>query len=194
MATLEFFFDYTSPYSYLAATQVEALAARTGATLVWKPIFLGGVFKLTGNRAPAELMPKGMWMMKDLTLWQRRYGLKVTFPSRFPMNTLLALRVALAVEPSGKLPAYSIALFQAYHRDDEDLSDPAVVARIVTGLGLDGPALVAGAGEFKQALLDRTQQAVDRGVFGVPTFFVGDELFVGNDRLDFVEEELRRRR
>jgi len=190
MAELEFFYDFVSPYSYLASTRVEALAAEAGATLRWRPFLLGGVLKATGNRAPIETVAKGRHMWTDLTRWARRYDVPLRRPRTFPVPTVLALRAALAAPPAA-LPALSHALFKALWADDRDLASPTVLATILSEAGLDGPALVAAAPEQKEALALQTQEAVDRGAFGAPTFFVGGELFVGNDRLDFVAEALR---
>ena len=190
MAELEFFYDFVSPYSYLASTRVEAVAADAGATLRWRPFLLGGVFKSTGNKAPIETVAKGRHMWTDLERWARRYEVPLRRPRTFPVSTVLALRAALAAPPEA-LPAVSHALFKALWADDRDVASEPVLAAILSEAGLDGPALVAAAPEQKTALLRQTQEAVDRGAFGAPSFFVGTELFVGNDRLDFVEAALR---
>jgi 2-hydroxychromene-2-carboxylate isomerase len=190
MATLEFFYDFVSPYSYLASTRVEALAARTGATVRWRPFLLGGVFKATGNRAPIETVAKGKHMWLDLTRWARRLDVPLRRPTTFPFSPILALRTALAAAPAD-LPRATHAIYKAAWADGRDIADPVVLAAILTEAGLDGAALVAAAPSMKEALTAQTQEAVDRGTYGAPTFFVGTELFVGNDRLDFVEEALR---
>ena len=191
MATLEFFYDFTSPYTYLASTQVEAVAARAGAAVRWRPFLLGGVFKATGNRAPLETPAKGRHMLVDLQRWARRLGVPLHFPRVFPIPTVLALRCALAAEAQGKLVPFSRAVFQAAWVDEQDVASPEVLAGLADDVDLDGAALVAAAPGYKEALVRNTAEAVERGAFGAPTFFVGDELFVGNDRLDFVEEALR---
>ncbi len=189
---LEFFYDFVSPYSYLASTRVEALAARTGAELRWRPFLLGGVFKATGNHAPIELPAKGRYMWTDLRRWAERYGVPLVAATPFPFSSMLPLRAALAAEPLGKLPAFTHALYRVAWGEGRDPGSPEVVAAVAASVGLDGAALVAAAPSFKEALIRQTQEAVDRGSFGAPTLLVGDELFVGNDRLDFVEEALRR--
>lgn len=191
MATLEFFYDFTSPYSYLASTRVDAVAARAGAAVRWRPFVLGGVFKETGNRAPIEVSAKGRHMLVDLERWSRRLGVPLRWPAAFPIPSLLALRCALAAEARGRLVPFSQAVFRAAWADGEDVASPEVLAGLADDVGLDGAALVAEAPAQKQALLRQTAEAVERGAFGAPTFFVGAELFVGNDRLDFVEEALR---
>ena len=191
MADLEFFYDFVSPYSYLASTRVEVVAARTGATLRWRPFLLGGVLKATENRAPIEIPAKGRHMWLDLDRWAARLGVPFARPPVFPAPSILALRAALASEPLGRLVPFSHAVFRAYFVEGRDLSRPEVVAAAAAEAGLDGAALVAAAPGHKEALARQTQEAIDRGAFGAPAFFVGDQLFVGNDRLDFVEEALR---
>lgn len=191
MATLEFFYDFTSPYSWLASTQVEAVAARAGGQVRWRPFLVGGVFKATGNRAPLETPAKGRHMLVDLHRWARRYGLTLRFPRAFPLSSMLALRCALAAEGEGKLVPFSQAVFRAAFEEERDIASPEVLAALAAGVGLDGAALLAAAPGQKEALARQTAEAVERGAFGAPALFVGDELFVGNDRLDFAEQALR---
>jgi 2-hydroxychromene-2-carboxylate isomerase len=191
MATLEFFYDFVSPYSYLASTRVEALAARTGATLRWRPFLLGGVFKATGNHAPLDVPAKGRHMWLDLERWARRLGVGLQRPEPFPFASILALRTALAAEAAGSLVPYTHAVYRAAWVDGRDVASPEVLAAVASEAGLDGAALVAAAPGYKEALMKQTQAAVDRGAFGAPACFVGEALFIGNDRLEFVEEALR---
>jgi 2-hydroxychromene-2-carboxylate isomerase len=190
MATLEFFYDFTSPYSYLASTQVEAVAARAGASLRWRPFLLGGVLKATGNRAPIETVAKGRHMWVDLERWSRRLAVPLRRPQSFPVPTILALRAVLGAPPE-RLAHASHALFRAVWVEDREIGKPEVVAAVLREAGLDGAALVAAAPAQKEALTRQTQEAVERGAFGAPALFVGDALYIGNDRLDFVEEALR---
>jgi 2-hydroxychromene-2-carboxylate isomerase len=191
MPALEFFYDFTSPYSYLASTRVEALAARAGATVSWRPFLLGGVLKATGNRAPIEISAKGAHMLVDLGRWAERLGVDFRFPSVFPVPSILALRTALAAETRGQLVPVTHAVFRAVWVDGKAIGKPEELAPVLSAAGLDGPGLVEAAPQFKETLVKQTQEAVDRGAFGAPSFFVGNELFVGNDRMDFVEEALR---
>jgi 2-hydroxychromene-2-carboxylate isomerase len=190
MATLEFFYDFVSPYSYLASTRVEAEVARVGGTVRFRPFLLGGVFNATGNRAPIETAAKGTHMVTDLGRWARRLGVPFTWPAKFPVLTVLPLRAAFAAEKAGQLVPFTHAVYRAYWAEGKDISDPAVVEAAARGAGLDGAALVAAAPAFKDALKAQTQEAIDRGSFGAPTFFVGQEMFIGNDRLDFALEAL----
>jgi 2-hydroxychromene-2-carboxylate isomerase len=190
MATLEFFYDFVSPYSYLASTRVEAEVARIGGSVRFRPFLLGGVFNSTGNKAPAENPAKALHMATDLGRWAKRLGVPFAWPARFPVLTVLPLRAAFAAEKIGKLVPYTHAMFRAYWVEGRDLSDAAVVTDVANRAGFDGAALVAEAPAYKDALKAQTQEAVDRGSFGAPTFFVGREMFVGNDRLDFAIEAL----
>jgi 2-hydroxychromene-2-carboxylate isomerase len=192
MATLEFFYDFVSPYSYLASTRVEEVARRTGATLRFRPFLLGGVFKATGNHAPLETVAKGRHMWVDLERWARRLRVPLRRPQTFPIASLLALRSALAAEKAGALVPFTHAVFHAYWAEGRDIASPDVLAAIGRGAGLDGAAFVAAAPEHKAALAANTDDAVARGAYGAPAFFVGDEMYIGNDRLDFVEDALRR--
>jgi len=190
MATLEFFYDFVSPYSYLASTRVEAEVAKVGGTVRFRPFLLGGVFNATGNKAPIEVAAKGPYLATDCARWARRLGVPFVWPTRFPVLTVLPLRAAFAAEKAGKLVPYTHAVYRAYWGEGRDVSDPAVVADAATRAGLDGAGLVALAPNFKEALKIQTQEAIDRGSFGAPTFFVGQEMFIGNDRLDFAIEAL----
>ncbi len=190
---LEFFFDYVSPFSYLANSQVAALAARTGAELLYRPFLLGGVMQATGNQPPATLPARGKYMAKDIPRWLRRYELEFAFNPHFPMKTLNAMRGALAAQELGVFPTYHAALFRAAWAEKANLADAAVLRDVIAKAGLDAEAIVARADfeGIKERLKANTAEAVERGAFGAPTFFVGDEIFFGNDRLDFVEEALR---
>jgi 2-hydroxychromene-2-carboxylate isomerase len=190
MAVLEFFYDFVSPYSYLASTRVEAEVAKVGGTVRFRPFLLGGVFNATGNKAPIENPAKARYLPSDLTRWARRLGVPFAWPARFPVLTVLPLRAAFAAEKHGKLVPFTHAVYRAYWGDGKDVSEAAVVGEAAASVGLDPTALLAEAPAFKDALKAQTQEAVDRGAFGAPTFFVGDDMFLGNDRLDFAVEAL----
>ncbi len=190
MTTLEFFYDFVSPYSYLASTRVEAEVAKVGGSVRFRPFLLGGVFNATGNKAPIEVAAKGPYLQTDCSRWAKRLGVPFAWPARFPVLTVLPLRAAFAAEKLGTLVPYSHAMFRAYWVDGRDISDASVVEDVATKAGLPGAALIAEAPGYKEALKAQTQEAVDRGSFGAPTFFVGQEMFVGNDRLDFAVEAL----
>lgn len=190
---LEYFFDYVSPYSYLANSQIPALVRETGAELVYRPMLLGGVMQATGNQPPATLPARGTYMPVDIGRWLRRYGLPFNFNPAFPMKTVTALRAALAAQEQGVFPAYHEALFRAAWVDRVNLGDAASLRDVIAKAGLNAEKLLARAesDEIKERLKANTAEAVARGAFGAPTFFVGEEMFFGNDRLDFVAEALR---
>ena len=197
--TIEFFFELSSPYSYLAATQLERLAEEEGAQILWRPMVLGAVFKEQGNRPPAQVQTKAAYLFRDLQRWSERYGVPFRFPSLFPINAMAAHRAILAAHDQADEPAarrLALALYRAYWVQDRDISRPEVVAEVVDEADLDAEAIAAGMQDprIKDRLRINTDEAVARGVFGAPTLFVGDEMFWGNDRLDFVREALRRER
>ena len=191
--TLEFYYDYGSPYSYLADTQVEAIAKRAGAALVRKPMLLGGVFKATGNQSPAALAQKAAWTAFDMPLWARHYGVPFQRNPFFPVNTLALMRGAAAAQIDGLFERYHPAIYKAMWVEGRNLNDIAEVATVLTAAGLD--ARKFGSRIQDQDVKDRlkatTDEAVARGVFGAPTSFVGDMMFFGNDRLPFVEMTLK---
>lgn len=191
--TLEFYFDYGSPYSYLADTQVEAIAKRTGATLVRKPMLLGGVFKSTGNRSPAEQPLKSKWSGFDMPMWAKHYGVPFQRNPFFPINTLTLMRGAAAAQIDGSFERYHPALFKAMWVDGRNLNDMKEVAAVLAAAGLD-PQKFGNRiqdQDVKDHLKATTDEAVARGVFGAPTSFVDDMMFFGNDRLPFVEMALK---
>ena len=193
--TLEFFFDLISPYSYLASTQVEAVCARTGAALAWRPFLLGAVFKATENASPASHPFKARYLFKDLARWVEHYGLPpVTYPSEFPFRVVDADRLVLVAAERGKAGPYARAAFDAIWAQGKDLSKGEELSAVLRQVGMEPePAFArAGAAEIKETLKRNGEEAVERGAFGAPAFFVGEEMFVGNDRLSFVERELGR--
>ncbi len=194
--TVEFFFDFGSPTTYLAHTQLPRIARETGATLVYRPMLLGGVFKATGNASPVTVPAKGRWMGRDIARWALRWGVPFKFNPHFPINTLTLMRgaIGLQMRQPESFTAYVDAVFHALWAQPRNLGDAAEVAAVVAGAGLDTEAfaaLVADA-DVKAALIANTEEAVARGAFGAPTCFVGEDMFFGQDRLDFVREALAR--
>lgn len=190
----EFYFDFGSPTAYLAHTQLPGITADTGAELVYRPVLLGGLFQATGNASPAMNPAKGAYMMRDLARFARRYGVPLGFNPFFPINTLQLMRLATALQqcqPAHFLPFVS-AVYQATWVDGRNVGDEAVVCGLLRDLGADADAVLALARdeEVKARLKQETEQAVRRGLFGLPAMFVNDELFWGQDRLDFVREAL----
>lgn len=192
--SVDFYFDFGSPASYLAATQLPNLCADTGAELVWKPMLLGGVFQATGNQSPAAIPAKGPYVFEDLKRFARRYGVPFRHNPWFPINTLLLMRGAtgLQMREPARFHAYVEAVYHAMWLEPRNLNDAATVAAVLEEAGFE-PARVlalAGAQEVKDRLKADTEEAVRRGVFGAPTMFVGEQMFWGQDRLDFVREAL----
>lgn len=190
--TIEFLFDFGSPTTYLAHTQLPRIAAETGARIDHVPMLLGGVFKATGNQSPVNVPAKGRWMGEDLARFARRYGVPFAFNSHFPINTLTLMRgaVGLQMRQPAAFMRYVDAVFRAMWVEPANLGDPTVLASTVAAAGFDTAAflaLVADA-EVKAKLIANTESAVARGVFGAPTCFVGEQMFFGQDRLDFVRE------
>lgn len=192
--TLEFFFDYASPYSYLASEQLEAVVQRTGVEVRWRPFLLGAVFKATGNVPPITTPSKGLYLAKDLDDWARYLGLPAfRMPDDFPINSLKANRLGLVAAEQGRIVPFSQATFRAAFVHGRDLNSPAVLAELAREAGLEPEKALARTEhqEIKDALRRNTDEAVSRGAFGAPTFFVGEQMFFGNDRLMFVERALK---
>jgi len=186
-----FFHDFSSPFSYLAATQVERVAACAGREVAWVPILLGALFRTIGTAdVPMFTMSeaKQAWVLRDLEAWATWWGVPFRFPSRFPIRSVLPLRVALQ-EPRATLPIY-----RAVWGEDRDVVDPGALTAILDEAGFDGSALVAGASAptVKAALRANTERAVAAGVCGVPTFGAAGQLYWGQDRLPLLERALRR--
>lgn len=191
--TLEFYFDYGSPYSYLADTQVDAIAKRTGAALQRKPMLLGGVFKATGNASPMTVALKSQWSAFDMPMWSRFYKVPFNRNPHFPVNTLTLMRGATAAQIDGVFDRYHPAIYKAMWVDGRNLNDLDEVAKVLTEAGLDARKFGSRIQDpdVKDRLKAVTEEAVARGVFGAPTSFVDGKMFFGNDRLPFVEMALK---
>jgi 2-hydroxychromene-2-carboxylate isomerase len=191
----DFYFDFGSPAAYLAWTQVPALARETGATVHLRPMLLGGVFQATGNQSPMQVPHKGRWMTVDLARFAARYGVEFRHNPHFPINTLTLMRgaTALQLRDPARLQAYGDAVYRAIWVESRNLNDPAETAAVLQGAGFDPQAMLALTQDpqVKERLKAETEGAVARGVFGAPTFFVGDQMFWGQDRIDFVREALQ---
>jgi 2-hydroxychromene-2-carboxylate isomerase len=190
-APIDFYFEFASPYGYLASTQIEALAARHGRTALWHPIMLGAAFKETGARPLTQTPLKGPYLLHDVPRFARLLGVPLTLPPVMPMNSLAASRACVWVEEDDTAPAKRLAqaLFHAHWGEGRDLSGPEAVAEVAAGLGIDRDALRTAVADqrIKERLKQQTQAAIDRGVFGSPFIFVDGEPFWGADRLPQVE-------
>ncbi|MDP3814965.1 2-hydroxychromene-2-carboxylate isomerase [Pseudomonas sp.] len=192
--TVEFFFDFGSPASYLAWTQLSRIASEAGAQIVWRPMLLGGVFKASGNQSPVTVPAKGRYMLQDLARFATRYGVAMTFNPYFPINTLVLMRGAAGYLGSERFLPYVQTIFEALWVQQKNLGKPEVVAEVLSAAGFSPAEFeqLVNDEAVKQRLKDNTEEAVKRGAFGAPTFFVGSEMHFGQDRLDFVAEALAR--
>ena len=199
MARLEFFFDCSSPWTYLAFDRIEATARDTGADLIWKPILVGGVFN-TVNPSVYEsrerpIKPKAAYYQKDLQDWARYQGLRIGLPPVFPVNSVKAMRGAFVAEEEGVLSPYLRAVFEAYWGELRDISQDPVLRELVARVGMDPEPFFEkiGSAPYKSRLRANTDELIARGGFGSPTLFVdSDDMYFGNDRLELVREALRR--
>lgn len=191
---IEFFFDFASPYSYLAAAQIEPLAARHGRSVEFKPILLGVAFKVSGQLPLVDVPLKGDYSRRDFERSARFAGVPFRMPSLFPMGTVNAARAMLwlqANDPSHATPFMHRAM-RAYFTEDRNINEAAIIGEVAGTLGVDSARLVAGIQEpaLKERLRAQVDSAVARGVFGAPYLFVDGEPFWGNDRLPHVERWL----
>jgi len=202
MQTVDFYYDFSSTNSYFAAFMLPEICARSGAAIRWLPLHSAALFRGTGFDVMAMTPRKARYLWRDHARYADATGLPFRRPSRFPIKTALALRCVLAVDGPGTSDEgrtrmeLSQALFGSYWERDENIADPGVLAGLISGIRLDPGAIIdrANSQEIREALREVTSRAAERGVFGVPTFFVEDEMFWGKDRLDFVEQRVKRDR
>ncbi|MFI5314181.1 MAG: 2-hydroxychromene-2-carboxylate isomerase [Myxococcota bacterium] len=199
MARLEFFFDCSSPWTYLAFHKIEALCSETGAELVWRPILVGGVFNAVNpsvyEQRAKPVPAKARYYAKDLRDWTRHYGLRIGQPPVFPVNSVKAMRGAFFALERGALPRYARAVFEAYWSDLLDISRDDVLLPIVERVGLSPAEFSEAISQpgYKDRLRANTDELIARGGFGSPTMFVdGDDMYFGNDRLELVRAALLR--
>jgi 2-hydroxychromene-2-carboxylate isomerase len=191
---LDFYYDFVSPAAYLAHKRLLQLQAQYDLTVNAIPFFLGGVFKAAGNNSPISVSAKAKYMMEhDLPRFAKRYQVEFQFSPFFPCNTLQALRGAIAAERLGIGAAYRDTLFNAFWIQGKNLADAEVISACLQAQGMDSEVLLAlsQTPEIKQQLTTNTEHAVARGAFGAPTMFMNDEMFFGQDRLDFIEAVLK---
>jgi len=183
---IDFYFDVVSPYSYVASKLIEDLAKRSNADLLWKPFLLGGVFKAVGTSdTPGLTAAKKPYLIKDLQRLSRHYEIPLQMPADFPVRTVLAMRALIGLSTEQVTKA-AHTLFNAYWADNKDIADPDVVTSLIGRESVER----AGTQEVKDALFQTTEEAVKRGAFGAPTFFVEDEMFFGHDRMPLLERHL----
>jgi 2-hydroxychromene-2-carboxylate isomerase len=188
---IDFYFEFASPYGYLASTQIDALAARHGRTVAWRPIMLGAAFKETGARPLTQIPLKGPYLLHDVPRFARLLGVPLRLPPVMPMNSLAASRACmwLGEEDPALAKRLAQALLHGHWGEGRDLSAPEAVADVALDLGIDRAALLAAVADqrIKDRLKEQTQAAIERGVFGSPFIFVDGERFWGADRLPQVE-------
>jgi 2-hydroxychromene-2-carboxylate isomerase len=198
MKRVEFYYDLVSPYSYLAHGQVERLCDENGAELVLRPMLLGAVHKAAEIKSPIETKLKADYQAKDIRRWAEYYGVPLEFPDPFPFRTLKTMRAAMYLHQRGGLDAFTREAFALYWEEGgapegfEEADEDGPVSSVARRMGADPEEVLEGATRplAKQGLKDATSEAVQRGVFGAPAFFVDGEMFWGNDRLHFVEAAL----
>lgn len=192
---IEFYFDFSSPYSYIAAEVIDGLAEKYGRKVKWRPMLLGVVFQKTGQPLLVNVPLKGEYSMRDFARSARYHGVPFTFPAKFPLSTVSAARAYywLHGQDCAKARQFARAAFRAYWVDGRDISDPAVLQDIAAGLGIDGAALAAGIAtpEIKERLKAETDTAIAKGMCGAPYFVVDNEPFWGADRLPQIEKWLQ---
>ncbi len=193
---LEFFFDCSSPWTYLAFTKIEDVARRHDAELIWRPILVGGLFNTVNpsvyeSRAKPVLV-KSRYYVKDLGDWARFYGLKIGNPTVFPVNSVKAMRGAFVANEHRVIARYSKRVFESYWGEDKDISKDDVLREIVRETGLEEKEFFTkiSSDEYKAKLRENVEELIARGGFGSPTMFVEGSMFFGNDRLPLVEHEL----
>jgi 2-hydroxychromene-2-carboxylate isomerase len=193
--TFDFYFDFGSLASYLAHTQLPKICAETGATANMLPMLLGGVFQATGNASPMSVPAKGRYVYTDMKRFADGYGVPLNMNPHFPIITTTLMRGATALQMRGDahFQKYMDAIYQAIWVDALNMNDPAVVAQVLVQAGFDPAALMAMVNEqaTKDQLKTVTMRAVERGVFGAPTFFIGEQMFWGQDRIEFVKTALK---
>lgn len=196
MKTVEFYFDLGSPYSYLAYYRLLQMAEQQEIQIVYKPILLGGVFKATGNRSPIEIPVKGVYSILDMQRWAEYYQIPMQMNPHFPMNTLTLMRILTGVQllHLEKFEQVLKLLFDAMFGTPQNLNEPTVLAEVLepSGFSVEDIMSMVQSEVVKQKLITETELAIQRGLFGAPTFFVGDEMYWGQDRLHFVEQALNK--
>ena len=189
---IEFYFDFGSPTAYLAFTQLKIIAERNKTVIEYYPILLGGVFKATGNNPPASVPAKGQYMMTDLQRYADKYGVPYERNPFFPVNTLSLMRGAISYQDEGDFIKYIEVMFKNMWIEPKNLNDEDVLKKVLIENNFDFDDFIKRITDqnVKNRLISNTENAVKKGAFGAPTIFVGDQMFFGQDRMEFVEEYL----
>ena len=198
---IEFFFDCSSPWTYLAFHNIQPLTDELKEAIQWRPVLVGGIFNAVNPSVYAQrdkpVPAKAAYMLKDMQDWANAAGLKIVMPPKvFPVNSVKAMRGCLWLEPQGKLLAFASAVFEAYWSREEDISHDAVLLKICQNMGVDGAEFLAGIAQpaIKEQLKSNTEEVIRRGGFGSPTLFLGDDMYFGNDRLVLLTAAILRQR
>lgn len=194
---LDFYYDFGSPNAYFAREALKSVTKRTGLLVIEHPVLIGGIFKMTNNQPPwmafSQCSQKMAYMQLEIKRFIEDHKLvEFQFNSAFPVNTLLAMRTAIAAQKAGVHDRFVGPVFKAMWENDKNISEPQVLISVLKDAGLDGERLVTASQQpdIKQALIDATQAVVDRGAFGIPTFFLGDDMYFGKDRIDMIERKI----
>jgi len=191
--TVDFYYDYISPASYFGLIRLEELCKRTGTQINYKPMLLGGVYNIVGNTAPITVPAKWEWIKKDFARTAEYYGIPYQLNPHFIFSTVNALRGAMWAQQEGRIVEYNHAMYRAAWAEGKDLSSAEVLTEVLNEAGFDATQVMEAMTqpEMKKALINATEEAANRGIFGAPTMFVGDEIYFGQDRLDWVERALQ---
>lgn len=187
---IDFYFDFGSPTAYLAFTQLQLIEKRSGANLVFHPILLGGIFKATGNSPPAAIPAKGKYMMRDLQRYAEKYQVPYERNPFFPVNTLSLMRGAVSYQNNGDFERYVNVIFHNMWVEPKNLNDEDVLKKMLIENNFEYNDFLKRTSDqkTKDQLISNTEKVVQKGAFGAPTIFIGEEMFFGQDRMDFIEE------
>ena len=189
MKTVVFYYDFASPTAYLGYFRLREIVSQYDAKIDHRPILLGALHKCSNNTPPGAVPAKGAYLLVDMPRFSKRYGVPLVFNPHFPVNCIKALRGALVMEGHVDEEKYREAVYKAVWQDEQNIADEVIFKQVLKDVGIDAEPILQGITEdsIKQKLKDNTAEAIARGAFGAPTFFVGEEMFFGQDRLDFVE-------
>ena len=187
---IDFYFDFGSPTAYLAFTQLQLIAKRNGVNLIFHPILLGGIFKATGNSPPAAIPAKGLYMMRDLQRYAEKYQVPYERNPFFPVNTLSLMRGAVSYQNNGDFERYVNVIFHNMWVEPKNLNDENVLKKVLIDNNFEYDDFLKRITDqkTKDQLISNTEKVVQKGAFGAPTIFIGEEMFFGQDRMDFIEQ------
>ena len=194
MIELDFYFDFGSPTAFLANSRLRQLQQEYDVKIYYKPVLLGGIFKATGNSSPVMVAAKGEYMLKhDLPRYAQKYSVALKFNPHFPINTLQLMRAATGLLDKSNFDSFINTIFKAIWIDGLNMGDEMVLQKVLSDNNFNSHDIfkLASTDSVKEILIENTDSAVKRGLFGVPTIFINGEMFFGQDRLDFVEEILK---